>query len=325
MMFIKANTATAAKRRIYGIMVAPGTDTRVTTKDGSTVRKIIDGVDSGSWAATLVHVGAGEYYCELTQAESNVAEGTVLSWGYKDADVAEAVCFSAQIMTSLPSDNATAIANGVPLAANQDIRNVGGTLPAVTLATLQPNYAPAKAGDSMVASNMVVAAPTVTAIRQEIDANSTKLETVAEGIAALGTASDPLATTVPGSDPPITRGEAIDALYIPEYVGPVVTVPAPPSSDFQTLYFSVKEFGANIFSVGDTLTMTLQGNDQSSTSGSILEPVTRTSTIASNGSGSFTADKGAYIKVTASNATKGTYFTKELTVDNRDMADILTY
>lgn len=38
---------------------------------------------------------------------------------------------------------------GVTLAANQDVRNVGGTLPAVTLAASQPNYAPSRAGDAM--------------------------------------------------------------------------------------------------------------------------------------------------------------------------------
>lgn len=37
----------------------------------------------------------------------------------------------------------------VTLAANQDVRNVSGTLPTVTLATSQPNYAPSKAGDAM--------------------------------------------------------------------------------------------------------------------------------------------------------------------------------
>jgi hypothetical protein len=35
------------------------------------------------------------------------------------------------------------------LAANQDVRNVSGTLPDVTLATAQANYAPAKSGDKM--------------------------------------------------------------------------------------------------------------------------------------------------------------------------------
>lgn len=35
------------------------------------------------------------------------------------------------------------------LAANQDVRNVGGTLPDVTLAATQSRYAPAKAGDAM--------------------------------------------------------------------------------------------------------------------------------------------------------------------------------
>lgn len=44
----------------------------------------------------------------------------------------------------------------VNLAANQDVRNVGGTLPAVILAASQPHYAPAKAGDEMSLTSTVL-------------------------------------------------------------------------------------------------------------------------------------------------------------------------
>jgi hypothetical protein len=102
------------------------------------------------------------------------------------------------------------------LAANQDVRNVSGTLPDVTLAASQPNYAPATASaldavdnfvDTEVAAIKAVtdkldtavvldgavykftanaleeaptggSAPTAAAIRQEIDSNSTQLAAI---------------------------------------------------------------------------------------------------------------------------------------------------
>lgn len=53
--------------------------------------------------------------------------------------------------------------------------------------------------------------------------------------------ADPLATIVPDSDPPITRGEAIDRLYIPAYVGPVAVKPASADPVVQFVHFFGKK------------------------------------------------------------------------------------
>jgi hypothetical protein len=142
-------------------------------------------------------------------------------------------------------------------------------------------------------------------------------------------------TPVPAADTPVGTGRmyiesdsetaALDKLIIPEYVGPVVAVPSPPTPDHQTLYGANKEFGAATWSAGDTITMTLVNRNQTATAGSILEPATRTTTVAADGSWALTPDKGAYVKVVASNATAGTYWTKELTVSADDTRDISTY
>jgi hypothetical protein len=63
-----------------------------------------------------------------------------------------------KIQTGLATPTNITSASGIQLAANQDVRNVSGTLPAVTLATSQPNYAPAKAGDEMTLTADTLAA-----------------------------------------------------------------------------------------------------------------------------------------------------------------------
>ncbi len=52
------------------------------------------------------------------------------------------------------------VTSGVTLASNQDIRNITGTLPNVTLAATQGSYAPAKAGDAMNLTSAYDAAKT---------------------------------------------------------------------------------------------------------------------------------------------------------------------
>ncbi len=110
-MIIKKNQAAASLRRIYGTIVGTDGITRVASKGGSAARKIVNGLDSGNWTATLTHIGNGEYYVELTQAETDVTEGDVLSWGFKAADTAEAVVDRAQILSKLPSDALTLTAD----------------------------------------------------------------------------------------------------------------------------------------------------------------------------------------------------------------------
>jgi hypothetical protein len=141
-------------------------------------------------------------------------------------------------------------------------------------------------------------------------------------------------TPVPLADTPVGTGrmyieddtetDAISKLVIPDYTGPVVSIPAPPTPAHQTLYGSNKEFGAATWSQGDTITMTLLGRDQASSGGSLMEPITRTTTVASDGSWNLTPDIGVEIKVTASNAS-GVYFTKKLTVDTNASKDIADY
>ena len=64
-------------------------------------------------------------------------------------------------------------------------------------------------------------------------------------VTGIATVTDPLATIVPGSEPPMTRGEAIDQLYIPAYVGPVIAIPANTDPAVQFVHvFGVKGDGA---------------------------------------------------------------------------------
>lgn len=51
---------------------------------------------------------------------------------------------------------AAAAGDAMALVANQDVRNVGGSLPAVVLAASQPHYAPARAGDEMSLTSTVL-------------------------------------------------------------------------------------------------------------------------------------------------------------------------
>jgi hypothetical protein len=139
-------------------------------------------------------------------------------------------------------------------------------------------------------------------------------------------------TPVPLADTPVGTGrmyieddtetDAMLKLVIPEYTGPVVSVPAPPTPDHQTLYGSNKEFGAATWSVGDTITMRLKGRNQ--VQGSLLEPVERTTTVAADGTWALYPDKGSSITVSASNAA-GTYFVFDIEVTEDDEKDISTY
>jgi hypothetical protein len=129
----------------------------------------------------------------------------------------------------------------------------------------------------------------VAAIKADVESMTYGLAAIKGSITDI---SDPLATIVEGSSPPMTRGEAIDQLYIADYVGPVRTIPAAPSPEQQTLYGYAREFAANVWSQGDVATMTINPNNSDSV-GTILKPWVATATVDANGMFSFTPDKGA--------------------------------
>ena len=104
-MYLRQGQTAAELRRVYGVMTDTNGIIRVATKGGQAARMIVNGVDSGTWSSPLVHVGSGLYYIELTKEEIDAcAEGSVLTWGYKDADVAEAIVDRAQVVAALPGD-----------------------------------------------------------------------------------------------------------------------------------------------------------------------------------------------------------------------------
>lgn len=118
--------------------------TPITT--GATLTVARDGSEAAS-AGTLTHSANGVWKYTPTQAETEAAIVGLILTG------ASAVPVVLNLVTTAANTQAVRFGasdgTGVTLAANQDVRNVSGTLPAVTLATSQPNYAPAKAGDAM--------------------------------------------------------------------------------------------------------------------------------------------------------------------------------
>lgn len=100
--------------------------------------------------------------------------------------------------------------------------------------------------------------------------------------------------------------------------------PLPSNPGLQSLYGSAKEFGAAIWSQGDTVEMTM-GRDQL-VGGVILEPVTRTTTVDANGQFVLTPDKGVEVVVKVKNQTTGkVYYNKSFVVSSDDQKNIKDY
>lgn len=147
----------------------------------------------------------------------------------------------------------------------------------------------------------------------------------------LGIEGDPLSAIVAGSNPPITRGQAIDKLYVPAYVGPVIVIPASPIPSLQRLYGSVKELGLN-WAEGDEVQFTPL-KDQI-INGVLLKPTTKITLVNSDGNivdpttGEYgiLVDKTAQITVEAKRkGGVGSYFTQVITITNDDSKDLSTY
>lgn len=102
----------------------------------------------------------------------------------------------------------------------------------------------------------------------------------AVAVGAIQAVSDPLSTLVPGSNPPITRGELIDRLYIPAYAGAVVTVPASVDPATQNVHFFATR-GDKTVPAGRTLTA--RPTEGQTTDYSLVDKQVLTATLDANG------------------------------------------
>jgi len=171
-----------------------------------------------------------------------------------------------------------------------------------------------------------------TGVLDALLADHTVEGSLAVKISDLTAGVDPMATVVAGSDPPVTRGDMIDSFYIPDYIGPVVTIPAPTNPDNQRLYGSIKELGA-VWAEGDTLTLTPTGTQTAN--GSILSNQSVVCSVATTGSiidpadglAGTLVDKGAMITIECKRGTNPvvTYFSKTITITADDTKDVSTY
>lgn len=149
-------------------------------------------------------------------------------------------------------------------------------------------------------------------------------------IITAATGGDPLLTVIEGSDPPMTRGEAIDKLYVPEYVGPIVTIPAPPTPELQRLSGSVKQLGIS-WAVGDKLTLT--PNVKQISNSSLLSNTPLIITVDSDGNIidptdgllGVLVDKGMTIRVECSHSGNPPYYAKTIIITTADTKDLSTY
>jgi hypothetical protein len=99
--------------------------------------------------------------------------------------------------------------------------------------------------------------------------------------------------------------------------------PMPSSAVLQTLFGTVKEFASAVWSVGDTVTMTIQRDTLEN--GLVLEPVVKTATVNANGLFTLTPDKGADVNITIAGSDGVIYFDKSFTVSDDDTKDIKDY
>ncbi|OQB86503.1 MAG: hypothetical protein BWX88_01111 [Planctomycetes bacterium ADurb.Bin126] len=107
MKLIKANESTASRRRVYFHLVDVTDGLTPETGEASGQPQISS--DGGAWTdtgiGTLVSVGNGRYYAELTQSAVETA-GTSIETRYKSANTAECPGESVQVVAFDPNDAA---------------------------------------------------------------------------------------------------------------------------------------------------------------------------------------------------------------------------
>jgi hypothetical protein len=100
--------------------------------------------------------------------------------------------------------------------------------------------------------------------------------------------------------------------------------PLPSVPGLQALHGNAKEFGAATWSEGDTVTMTLQGEQL--VGGVVLEPVTRVTAVNAQGLFTLTPDKGATVTIKIANVTTGkVYYTRIITITQDSARNLSDY
>lgn len=104
----------------------------------------------------------------------------------------------------------------------------------------------------------------------------------------------------------------------------VLLPPLPSVPGLQALHGNAKEFGAATWSEGDTVTMTLQGEQL--VGGIVLEPVTRATAVNAQGLFTLTPDKGAIVSIKVANVTTGkVYYNRVITVTQDSVRNLSDY
>lgn len=171
-------------------------------------------VNTGLWTyalGTLTGFTAGNVYKTLVynSGASPLQQEREFQFGGGQEDISTLATASAM---GSPMQAGSAVA----LAANQDVRNITGTLPDVTLAAIQASYAPAKAGDIASARDAIVAALPIAPDNAGIAAIKGKTDNLPASPAAVGdvtAARDAILDGIPSADlsPVLEAVEAIDA------------------------------------------------------------------------------------------------------------------
>ena len=100
--------------------------------------------------------------------------------------------------------------------------------------------------------------------------------------------------------------------------------PLPTSPGLQSVFGSVKEFGAATWAENDVVEVTMKGNQLNS--GVVVEPVVLQTTVNVNGLFAILVDKGCNVTLQVKNAsTLKPYFTKAFEVSADDLMDVKDY
>lgn len=183
----------------------PSTGAAVNADSLPTATAMHNGTDDGTFTLTVTNMDTGRYMVTGTVPAYSAGDVVQVSVAATVAGIAgKAVIDNFQIDSSFPSDTYAQVTNGTyglsaintamckdsTVAKASSVTALGSPMQAgtaVTLATSQPNYAPAKAGDAMTlaaSQHVIVDSGTVTATNMIADP--------AASIAALGS---PLQTT----------------------------------------------------------------------------------------------------------------------------------
>lgn len=261
--------------------------------------------------AGVVDVGNGDYCTSVTIAAAWI--GTVL-WDTGDI---EPLSVSEEV-SILP----------LPLAASSYVAPDNAGIAAIQAVTDQFSFTM-----GMVDANATVDTSGIaTAVWNEDISGISGLGLAGTVLNTSGAAGDPLSTIVPGSDPPITRGQAIDNLYIPDYDAPIIPVPAPPTPQYQRMTANVKELGIT-YATGDTFSIT--GIATQTANGSIISNAPLVCAIDANGSildpsdgfAGVLVDKGATVLIECKRGSNPvvTYYSKQITISADATKDVADY